>query len=248
MIPAVRETFVAANARARLPYDAEVEWLESTGTQWIDTGFVPRNNLRFTLWFSGYSFAAQDGPAWFFGSRSAYQSNGCGSYYDGARIYAASGAQQSSTILSSSLLESAGVHTLSVITGSGLWLDGVQRIEFGASADVWGTPTNAVALLRIRLSATGLSVPPCKLRMRRFAVVESDDSAYLHDYVSVRFKNEHGISEGALYDRVAGRLFRNAGTGTFAFGTDVAGGGHEWLRCLYSRSSARSTRLWKEAA
>ena len=24
----------------RLPYDAEVEYLESTGTQWIDTGIV----------------------------------------------------------------------------------------------------------------------------------------------------------------------------------------------------------------
>ena len=25
-------------ARARLPYDAKVEWLESTGAQWIDMG------------------------------------------------------------------------------------------------------------------------------------------------------------------------------------------------------------------
>ena len=26
----------------QLPYDAEVEWLESTGTQWIDTRYVPK--------------------------------------------------------------------------------------------------------------------------------------------------------------------------------------------------------------
>lgn len=42
MLIAARESFAAA-ARRRLPYDAEVEWLESTaaGKEWVDTGFVP---------------------------------------------------------------------------------------------------------------------------------------------------------------------------------------------------------------
>ena len=29
----------------RLPYDAEVEYLESTGTQWIDTGIVAADDV-----------------------------------------------------------------------------------------------------------------------------------------------------------------------------------------------------------
>ena len=40
------------------------------------------------------------------------------------------------------------------------------------------------------------------------------------DYIPVRFTNENGVSEGAMYDRVSGELFRNAGTGAFIIGPD----------------------------
>ena len=38
--------------------------------------------------------------------------------------------------------------------------------------------------------------------------------------VPVRFTNNDGISEGAMYDRVSGLLFRNSGTGQFLIGPD----------------------------
>lgn len=47
----------------------------------------------------------------------------------------------------------------------------------------------------------------------------------VRDMIPVRFTNEQGVSEGAMYDRVSGQLFRNSGTGAFSFGTDIAGGG-----------------------
>lgn len=37
---------------------------------------------------------------------------------------------------------------------------------------------------------------------------------------AVRFTNEDGVSEGAMYDKVSGQLFRNAGTGAFIIGPD----------------------------
>lgn len=40
------------------------------------------------------------------------------------------------------------------------------------------------------------------------------------DFIAVRFTNENGVSEGAMYDRVSGELFRNAGTGAFIIGPD----------------------------
>jgi hypothetical protein len=40
------------------------------------------------------------------------------------------------------------------------------------------------------------------------------------DLISVRFTNEQGVSEGAMYDRVSGAMFRNAGTGAFTIGPD----------------------------
>lgn len=36
----------AAWSGEALPYDAEVEYLESTGTQWIDTGIIATENTR----------------------------------------------------------------------------------------------------------------------------------------------------------------------------------------------------------
>lgn len=44
----------------------------------------------------------------------------------------------------------------------------------------------------------------------------------LVDFIPVRFTNEQGQSEGAMYDRVTRRLFRNQGTGAFQWGPDVA--------------------------
>lgn len=47
----------------------------------------------------------------------------------------------------------------------------------------------------------------------------------VRDFIPVRFTNEQGVSEGAMYDRASDQLFRNAGTGAFGFGTDIARGG-----------------------
>ena len=40
----------------------------------------------------------------------------------------------------------------------------------------------------------------------------------VRDFIPVRFTNENGVTEGAMYDRVSGALFRNAGTGAFTIG------------------------------
>lgn len=217
MLIAARESFAAA-ARRRM---VRVQYLESTGTQWLDTGVVPRGYLRMTLFFSGYSFAAQGGSPWFFGSRTAYGVNGCGSYYDGSSIFAASGAQQLSATLNKSLLESAGVHTLTVSLSSygGLYLDGTRKVQFGTAANTWTTPTNAVVLLRTRISSTACSAPLCRLQMRRFTIADTvgGDDVVMHDWLPVRIG---GVA--AMYDTIGGGLLYNEGTGDdFKIGPDA---------------------------
>ena len=47
-------------------------------------------------------------------------------------------------------------------------------------------------------------------------------------FIPVRFTNENGVTEGAMFDRVSGELFRNAGSGAFTIGPDASaanGGG-----------------------
>ena len=53
-----------------------------------------------------------------------------------------------------------------------------------------------------------------------YGIKLSDGTDVTHDSIPVRFTNEQGVSEGAMYDRVSGALFRNAGTGAFVIGPD----------------------------
>ena len=48
----------------------------------------------------------------------------------------------------------------------------------------------------------------------------SNGSVLVRDFIPVRFTNEQGVSEGAMYDHVSGQLFRNQGTGSFVIGPD----------------------------
>ena len=57
-------------------------------------------------------------------------------------------------------------------------------------------------------------------KQRLVEVVFMVDNAILGSFIPVRFTNEDGVSEGAMYDRVSGQLYRNAGTGAFVIGPD----------------------------
>ena len=48
-----------------------------------------------------------------------------------------------------------------------------------------------------------------------------DSNILVRDFVTIRFKNNDKEWEGALLDRVSGRIFKNSGTGRFAIGPDV---------------------------
>ena len=46
---AAAQIFLGRGGGAKLPYDAEVEYLESTGTQYIDTGVIADSNVGFAI-------------------------------------------------------------------------------------------------------------------------------------------------------------------------------------------------------
>lgn len=62
MMLAAGNIFLAARRKPKLPYDAEVEYLESTGTQWIDTGISgAEQNLIITAGVRINTFSAYAG-------------------------------------------------------------------------------------------------------------------------------------------------------------------------------------------
>lgn len=57
-------------------------------------------------------------------------------------------------------------------------------------------------------------------KVASFSIIDIATNKILIDFIPVRFTNELGQSEGAMYDRVSGEFFRNSGTGSFVIGPD----------------------------
>ena len=204
---------------AGLPYDAEVEYLESTGTQWIDT-LIPMQTIRysssielkgmFLSWTSGFPVIA--------GGKRVDDFCLCGIHANIDTVY-------------------ARVNTKLVWRG---WNNtpGLLNKIFNVSVSAGGSfvftlgdvsyPPIALDETLCTSSETGnLSlfsyedcVRPTTGRIYSVKVILQGETIY--DAIPVRFTNSNGQSEGAMYDRVSRKLFRNAGTGSFTIGPDVA--------------------------
>ena len=192
---------------APLPYDAEVEYLESTGTQWIDTEIKPSEDLATYLTFS-YQKIERNITA--FGSRISYTSDdrywvnydgkfevGYGNWYYFPK-YTDVGVIN--TIAFNEIVN--GNHTFT-INGTTSTFDGKPN-----------TTVNIIIFGRI----VGMDTTTCNMRL--YSMSMKRNGVLIRDFIPVRFTNENGDNDGAMYDRVSGQLFRNQGTGAFVIGPD----------------------------
>lgn len=196
----------------RLPYDAEVEYLESTGTQYIVTGIRPAQNLSFVIKFDNLDLNIGFGNV--FGSRvssahTEYQvtcySQGCVAV--GTRYY------------------NLGffVNVVNIISYDGfnkLNINGTVRQIDPKSCE---GATGNIVLFGICQNGSGvIQLSNCRIYNVKFGSAR--------DFIPVRFTNELGVSEGAMYDRAnptvgmnpdgsprTDGLYRNRGTGAFAW-------------------------------
>ena len=196
----------ALMAGKRLPYDAEVEFLESSGTQYIDTGIVP------TTTKTEITFSTPTPPP------SGYM---CGSFNANKNRYYPAAFSGSSTryidlknaanTVISQYTNDGNVHTVAYnATGGACYFD-------GAAAGTLDT-TTLTASNPIYLFCTSTSTGASGLVSGRIYSCKIYDANgnLLRDYIPVRKG-----TVGYLYDRVSGKLFGNAGTGDFVLGQDV---------------------------
>lgn len=194
-----------------LPYDAEVQWLESTGTQWIDTGIYGNKNtvakvIATSTITSGYS--------WILGSRQAWNIRNF-SFYNGAdqqyRYTFGFGGYSSSQNLISNVSSTTGLfHTFTIGTTTSIdeeWTKTYTTADF--------TTPNTMVMFGCNLYGT---------ITKGYAKIQSctiwQNMIRIRDFIPIRFINELNKVEGALYDKVSGQLFRNKGTGSFKIGND----------------------------
>lgn len=212
-----------AKSGAPLPYDAEVEWISSDtkNQSAIDTGIVPNSNTRIDARFStgsGYYY-----NCWFFGCSNTNSVWNGNIFEVGMKHHANIGSKFFATL--NLQIFDFGVaygiydgHVINVhvdFTGRYIDFDGLR----GEMTDSFSTNTS--------LAVLGVKFPNGKyfssqnggfVRMMSFEIHELETK--ILDFIPVRFTNENGDNEGAMYDRVSGRLFRNSGTGAFVIGPD----------------------------
>lgn len=197
----------------RLPYDAEIEYLESTGVQWIDSGVQFDANVGF--WIDGQyvEYAVQNFPV-IIGSESAD-----GDYYK--EVYVAYTTKDTTVNADQSGwgrdaqtdVECAGER----FTCHFNYLnDGEILLQCGidSSQDVLSA-SNAPARIGLFAAMNENHEPKVFSKARIYGCRISSGSVLVRDFVPVRKG-----TIGYLYDRVSGQLFGNAGTGDFVLGPD----------------------------
>lgn len=191
-----------------LPYDAEVEYLESTGTQWIDTLVNPLVSPTVHIGMEFINSADKDylgntnlgsviGSSLFIADFADYKLQ----YYRYASVY---------SVAATDVISTGTFHDL--VIGKSVYVD---------STFTYSSPNTYiydVSQTNIMLFKSGRG-NPASFRCSYFKLY--DGEILVRDFIPVRFTNELGQSEGAMYDKVSRQLFRNAGTGQFVIGPDV---------------------------
>ena len=181
-----------------VPYTKQVAYLESAGSQWIDTGVVPTSTTRIELQYQ-YS--------------TGNYTSGCGVCANGGskrfhintylgKLHFGSGGSSNWV---NTIDQNTNIHSASLSgTGSGnVLIDGNTYSTNGTVGDFTGYN---IYLFRVNGESSytnGYRIYYCKIY---------DNNVLVRDFIPVRIGNE-----GCLYDNVSGELFRNKGTGNFIF-------------------------------
>lgn len=186
------------------PYDAEVEYLESTGTQYIDTGIYGSNNSKVEVDLQLLELGESKAV---FG---CYSATNIGLY-----LYQAGGSSVGKWQFGFGWNANNGTTD----TNRHFFVFDNFKVKIDGTIILSVTPRNFTTthtLLMFNMhnnsggiySATGMRLFSCKLY---------NGDTLVRDLIPVRVG-----TVGYMYDKVSGKLFANKGTGNFILGPDVA--------------------------
>lgn len=196
-----------------LPYDAEVEYLQSTGTQYIDTGISLYNRHILSIY---YDYA----PA-----EVNYNYNNIWSTGTAVSLLFESWIDKTSHLFVRCWYMKKDLGTVAI----------GERLRILAEGDgsTFRTYRNGALITSSSMSGTANANVRTPVMLFRgnswgkgklYSVKITIENETVCDYIPVRIGNV-----GYMYDRVNRKLFGNAGTGTFVVGPDVVGGGSNSL-------------------
>ena len=196
--------------RHHRPYDAEVKWLESTGTQYIDTGIRCDAVCGFSITCEAIVATFDESYPVIAGAQFSDWSNWLTIYEDYGIVY------------NGDSVENISRRTNQKITTFLNYMgDGKITVESPPPYTTKAySPAGIAANICIFAAGTEVGVA-CLSKSRVYSMVVSNGQNIVRDFIPVRFTNELGESEGAMYDKVSKQLFRNQGTGKLIVGADA---------------------------
>lgn len=183
-------------------YDAQVEYLEATGTQYIDTNLIMGDdNYTIEAKFNISSGSASSYSALFTNRQSSR--NTYGFAINGSRTYVNPCNNPNSAI---SITYTRGIdYTLSLKKGE-MILNGTTYTNTSYVTDY---SASSLWIFRQRYNNSGISA-----KLYSLSILHNEN--VIMDFIPVRVNQV-----GCLYDRITNTLFKNVGTGNFIYGNDV---------------------------
>lgn len=198
-----------------LPYDAQIEYLESTGTQYISTGFTNTTNTEFVI---DFQLTDSTGDRKIIGQGHKF---GLGHISNKWRIVDSSWYQTATT-------DDTQRHVATTDNGK-YYIDSTQianRLSYKTNG------TYPMLLFAVSLQNDTTPDGNCA-KMKLFSCKIYDNGIIVRDFIPVRIGQV-----GYLYDKVGKLFYSNVGTGDFSLGRDIDGiheveyiesNGNQWL-------------------
>ena len=210
----VGDVLVWQKQSIQLPYDAEIEYLQSSNTQYIETGIIPDANTGIYIkaqWNSGednYIVGlrnASGNTRWCIGKSNYGWYWGYGNYtrgYDG----------NYSNYLSATTAADIVECKLNYLNDSKWYGEGSNNSQVQQTLPTLPfTPSYNIRLF----GSAGVSADYTKFRGKLYFVKISQGQNVIMDLIPVRVGQV-----GYMYDKISGQLFGNSGSGTFTLGPD----------------------------
>ena len=178
-----------------LPYDAEVEYLEGTGTQWIDTGVLVSSITKaqyqvLVLKDNMLACGARDGTN---GRFQVANSIGIGGgYYTNSSVYPKNFTSYNIEMTTSGVLK-------------------INGTSYNASSGSFSSVSFNSSIYLFKINGQDVDVGTFRIYGVKFYNVDT----LVSDMIPVRVGNV-----GYMYDKVSGNLLSNSGSGNFILGID----------------------------
>lgn len=215
----------------------KLEYIQSTGTQYIDTGFkaTPNTVVDIDFQFTEVSTLQQR----LFGSGTSSDSYlNYQMYINGAGAWAYSFKDGSGNWVSTNVTADTNKHNIRFNIPLGQFLIDNNSYSIASSTRTKSTQNNFL-IMYATPSDSGEKIGKMKL----YAFKMYDKNELVRDMIPVKRKSDNAIG---MYDKVTKKFYANAGTGTFTAGPVIDLTNVRYIKDCTSGSSANSSNHWVE--